>query len=101
MTDRIVKLGTTSLRATALGFVGANLLRLPSAAQRAQALRATHDVGVRHFDVAPMYGPGLAESETGRLARGRRDAITIAAKFGHRTGTAHSRAIPRRSRNGH
>jgi D-threo-aldose 1-dehydrogenase len=101
MNDRIVKLGTTTLETTVLGFGGGNLLRLLSAAQRAQALRATYDVSVRHFDVAPMYGLGLAESEIGRLARGRRDAITIAAKSGHRTGRAHSRASPRRSRNGH
>jgi len=82
MTDRIVRLGTTSIETTALGFGSANLFRLPSAAQRAQVLRAAYDAGVRHFDVAPMYGLGLAESEMGRFARGRRDTITIATKFG-------------------
>ena len=82
MTDRIVKLGTTGIETTAFGFGSANLFRLPSAAQRAQILRAAYDAGVRHFDVAPMYGLGLAESEMGRFARGRRDTITIATKFG-------------------
>jgi D-threo-aldose 1-dehydrogenase len=82
MSDRIVKLGTTGIETTALGFGSANLFHLPSAAQRAQVLRAAYDAGVRHFDVAPMYGLGLAESEIGRFARGRRDAITIATKFG-------------------
>jgi D-threo-aldose 1-dehydrogenase len=82
MTDRIVKLGTTGIETTALGFGSANLFRLPSAAQRAQVLRAAYDTGVRHFDVAPMYGLGLAESEIGRFARGRRDTMTIATKFG-------------------
>jgi D-threo-aldose 1-dehydrogenase len=82
MSDRIVKLGTTGIETTALGFGSANLFRLPSAAQRAEVLRAAYDAGVRHFDVAPMYGLGLAESEIGRFARGRRDAITIATKFG-------------------
>jgi D-threo-aldose 1-dehydrogenase len=82
MNDRLVKLGTTGIETTALGFGSANLFRLPSAAQRAQVLRVAYDAGVRHFDVAPMYGLGLAESEIGRFARSRRDAITIATKFG-------------------
>ncbi len=82
MTYRIVKLGTTGIETTALGFGSANLFRLPSAGQRAEVLRAAYDAGVRHFDVAPMYGLGLAESEIGRFARGRRDTITIATKFG-------------------
>lgn len=82
MTDRIARLGRTGIETTALGFGSANLFRLPSAAQRAQVLRAAYDAGVRHFDVAPMYGLGLAESEIGRFARGRRDTITIATKFG-------------------
>jgi D-threo-aldose 1-dehydrogenase len=82
MMPRIVRLGTTGIETTALGFGSANLFRLPSAAQRAQVLRAAYDAGVRHFDTAPMYGLGLAESEIGRFARGRRDTITIATKFG-------------------
>jgi D-threo-aldose 1-dehydrogenase len=82
MIYRTVKLGVTGVETTALGFGSANLFRLPGAAQRARILHAAYDAGVRHFDVAPMYGLGLAESETGRFARGRRDAITIATKFG-------------------
>jgi D-threo-aldose 1-dehydrogenase len=82
MTNRIVKLGTTSMEITALGFGSANLFRLPSGAQRVQVLRAAYHAGVRHFDVAPLYGLGLAESEIGRFARGRGDTITIATKFG-------------------
>ena len=82
MTYRTVKLGATGIETSALGFGCANLYRLPGAAQRAQILGTAYDAGVRHFDVAPMYGLGLAESEIGRFARGRRDAITIATKFG-------------------
>jgi D-threo-aldose 1-dehydrogenase len=82
MTYRTIKLGKTGIETTALGFGSANLFRLPSAAQRAQILCAAHDAGIRHFDVAPMYGLGLAETEIGRFARRRRDSITIATKFG-------------------
>ena len=40
MTYRIVKLGTTGIETTALGFGSANLFRLPSAGQHAEVLRA-------------------------------------------------------------
>jgi D-threo-aldose 1-dehydrogenase len=82
MTYRTIKLGKTGIETTALGFGTANLFRLPSAAQRAEILGAAYDAGVRHFDVAPMYGLGLAETEIGRFARDRRATITIATKFG-------------------
>ena len=82
MTYRTVKLGMTGIETSALGFGCANLYRLPGAAQRVQILGTAYDAGVRHFDVAPMYGLGLAEPEIGRFARGRRDSITIATKFG-------------------
>lgn len=45
-------------------------------------LAAAHDVGIRHFDVAPLYGLGLAEAELGRFLRGRRDTVTVTTKFG-------------------
>lgn len=82
MTYRTIKLGRTGIETTALGFGSANLYRLPSATQRAEILWVAYDAGVRHFDVAPMYGLGLAETEIGRFARRRRDTITIATKFG-------------------
>jgi D-threo-aldose 1-dehydrogenase len=68
----------------ALGFGCADLFRAPSSAERLRLLETAFDAGVRHFDVAPMYGLGLAEAELGRFARRHRDAITIATKFGIR-----------------
>jgi D-threo-aldose 1-dehydrogenase len=44
-------------------------------------LDAAYDAGIRHFDVAPMYGLGLAEPELGRFLRGR-PGITVGTKFG-------------------
>jgi D-threo-aldose 1-dehydrogenase len=82
MTNRTVKLGATGIESTALGFGSANIFRLSSAAQRSRILCAAYDAGIRHFDTAPMYGLGLAEAEVGRFARGRRDSMTIATKFG-------------------
>lgn len=40
------------------------------------------DAGLRHFDVAPMYGLGRAEAELGDALRHRRDAVVVVTKFG-------------------
>ena len=51
---------------------------------RSQSLRlleAAYDAGIRHFDVAPMYGYGEAESCLGEL-RARHTDITITTKYG-------------------
>jgi hypothetical protein len=45
-------------------------------------LAEVFEQGIRHFDVARMYGLGLVEGELGRFAKGRRDEIGIATKFG-------------------
>jgi diketogulonate reductase-like aldo/keto reductase len=79
-----VTLGVGGFQTTPLGFGCASLFRIPSPAQRAHILHAAYDAGIRHFDVAPMYGLGRAESELGTFARVRRDELTIATKFGIR-----------------
>ncbi len=65
-----------------LGFGCAQLLRLPRRRDRRRLLDAAFDAGLRHFDVARMYGLGMAEGEVGRFARDRRAEISIATKFG-------------------
>jgi D-threo-aldose 1-dehydrogenase len=40
--------------------------------------------GIRHFDTAPSYGYGQAESVLGEALRSTRDQLTIATKFGIR-----------------
>ena len=64
-----------------LGFGCASLMR-KSKRERMTLLDTAFDCGVRHFDVAAMYGLGQTEYEVGRFAFGRRDQITIATKFG-------------------
>ena len=77
-----VVLGEGGIRATRLGFGCAGLFRVPDPARRFSLLQAAYEAGLRHFDVAPMYGLGRAESELGRFARPRRGEMTIATKFG-------------------
>lgn len=79
---RTITIPGTGLVTTALGFGCADLYRAPSPTERRRVLDAAFASGIRHFDVAPMYGLGLAERELGRFARGRRDELVIATKFG-------------------
>ena len=65
-----------------LGLGCAGLMRLPRRGDRRRLLDAAYDAGLRHFDVARMYGLGMAEGELGRFARGRREEVSIATKFG-------------------
>lgn len=75
--------GTGSLTALApLGFGCAQLFRLHSARERQAVLAAAYEAGIRHFDVAPLYGLGQAEIELGQFLRGRRDTVTVTTKFG-------------------
>lgn len=77
-----VTLGADGLRTTSLGFGCASLFRISSRAHRSVLLHTAYDSGLRHFDVAPMYGFGRAEHELGVFARRRRADVTIATKFG-------------------
>ena len=49
---------------------------------RLRLLETALEQGIHHFDTAPLYGQGEAESLLGVFARGRRDRITITTKFG-------------------
>lgn len=53
-----------------------------SSGHRQRILAEAFEQGIRHFDVARMYGLGAAERELGRFARGRREELAIATKFG-------------------
>lgn len=65
-----------------LGFGCAGLMQSASGRQRQRILAAAFEQGIRHFDVARMYGLGAAERELGKFARGRREELVIATKFG-------------------
>lgn len=71
-----------SMNVTLFGFGCASLYSLPSARARRRVLDAAFDAGIRHYDVAPMYGLGVAEEELGVFARSHPDAVLVATKFG-------------------
>jgi aryl-alcohol dehydrogenase-like predicted oxidoreductase len=72
----------TDIRVSRIAYGTASLHRLPFATQRQALLAAAVDAGMSHFDTAPYYGYGVAESEIGTFIRGRRGHFTIATKIG-------------------
>jgi choline dehydrogenase-like flavoprotein len=79
---KIVPFSGAEQSAARLGFGCASLMQLPSQRQRQRLLEEAFEQGLRHFDVARMYGLGRAEHELGRFARSRRDQVSIGTKFG-------------------
>lgn len=75
-------LAGTDIRTSRIGFGCASLMRLPTRRERQALLGAAYDIGIRHFDVARMYGLGAVERELGIFLRGRRDQVTVTTKFG-------------------
>jgi D-threo-aldose 1-dehydrogenase len=76
------KLRTNDVVTSAIGFGCAGLFSIPQRRGRLAVLEAMYDVGIRHFDVAPMYGLGLAEAELASFLKHRRGNVTITTKFG-------------------
>lgn len=72
----------TGVTTTAVGFGCAGLFRIPQRAARRLALDIAYDAGIRHYDVAPMYGLGLAEAELAPFLVSRRAEVTVTTKFG-------------------
>jgi aryl-alcohol dehydrogenase-like predicted oxidoreductase len=79
---RRVVLENTDLQVSRLSFGTASLHHLMSSGARQNLLEVAIDNGFTHFDSAPLYGYGLAESELGRFAKQHRGKITIATKVG-------------------
>lgn len=72
------------MSADSLGFGTAGLFHpaLSGPRERLAMLEAAFANGIRHYDLAPIYGLGKAEPEFARFARRHRAEITIATKFG-------------------
>lgn len=80
------RLGTDGPEVAAIGL---GFMSFRTSADAAEHKRATElvdaaiDLGVTLFDTADIYGPEFSELLLGRAIRGRRDALTIATKFGN------------------
>ncbi|HWG17017.1 MAG TPA: aldo/keto reductase [Acidobacteriaceae bacterium] len=77
-----IELGTTGRRTTRLGFGCSSLMGATGRRESLAMLDAAYDAGIRHFDIAPMYGFGQAESCLGEFLARRRADVTVTTKFG-------------------
>jgi D-threo-aldose 1-dehydrogenase len=81
-----VRLGGTEVEVTRLGFGSASIGGLFRAVSDDQAIATVDrawDLGIRSFDVAPLYGYGTAERRLGAALRDRpRDQFVLSTKVG-------------------
>lgn len=80
------RLGTNGpeVSAIGLGFMSFRTGTGPEDEKQADAIVAEAvDLGITLFDTADVYGPEFSEILLGKALRGRRDAVTIATKFGN------------------
>src|ERR1700736_549713 len=77
-----IELSTTGRKTTRLGYGGSSLMGAMSRKESVAMLEAAFDAGIRHFDVAPMYGYGEAETCLGEFLEHHRGQITVTTKYG-------------------
>ena len=82
----VVRLGTSGIEITRIGFGGAplgHIRRTPTEADAFALLQAAWDAGIRYFDTAPFYGSGLSERRIGDFLRTKpRDEFVLSTKAG-------------------
>jgi len=79
-------LGSQGLRVPAMGLGCMGMSEFYGPADEAESIATLHralDLGVTFLDTADMYGPFKNEELIGKAVRGRRDAVTLATKFGN------------------
>ena len=77
-----IQLSTTGRSTTRLGFGCSSLMGAMGRKESVAMLEAAFEAGVRHFDVAPMYGFGQAESCVGEFLSGHKAEVTVTTKYG-------------------
>jgi aryl-alcohol dehydrogenase-like predicted oxidoreductase len=77
-----ISLGNTGRETTVLGFGGSSLMGALNRKQSLAMLESAFDAGIRHFDVAPMYGYGEAEACLGDFLERHRADVTVTTKYG-------------------
>ncbi|MBI3196371.1 MAG: aldo/keto reductase [Rhodospirillales bacterium] len=65
-----------------LGFGCVALTTLAGPRASRDLLEGVFELGLHHFDTAPVYGQGYSERLLGEFLRGKRDRVSVATKFG-------------------
>ena len=79
---RSIELADTGRQTTVLGFGCSSIMGSMGRRDSLRTLEKAFDAGVRHFDVAPMYGYGEAEACLGEFLSRHRGEATVTTKFG-------------------
>ena len=77
-----IPLADTNRHTTRLGFGCGNLMGAMNRSDSLRLLETAYDAGIRHFDVAPRYGYGEAESCLGEFLQHHRGQVTVTTKYG-------------------
>ncbi|HEX4156791.1 MAG TPA: aldo/keto reductase [Acidobacteriaceae bacterium] len=77
-----IRLATNGRETTRLGYGCSSIMGGLGRRESLRLLEAAFDAGIRHFDVAPMYGYGEAESCLGEFLARHRGAATVTTKYG-------------------
>jgi aryl-alcohol dehydrogenase-like predicted oxidoreductase len=77
-----IPLAGTNRQTTRLGFGCGSLMGATNRRASLKLLDSVFEAGIRHFDVAPMYGYGEAEACLGEFRQQHRGQITVTTKFG-------------------
>lgn len=77
-----IALAATGRTTTRLGFGCSGLMGGISERESLRLLETAYDAGIRHFDVAPSYGHGMAERCLGKFLRGKEAQVTVTTKYG-------------------
>lgn len=76
------RIGVDSPVTSRLGLGMATLMREGNSSRRLAVIEGALESGIRHFDVAPLYGLGSAEKELGRALEQCAHQTTVATKYG-------------------
>jgi D-threo-aldose 1-dehydrogenase len=77
-----IELATTGRQTTRLGFGCSSLMGATNRRDSLMLLETAYEAGIRHFDVAPMYGYGHAEACLGEFLERHPGELTVTTKFG-------------------
>lgn len=77
-----IDLATSGRSTSRLGYGCSSLMGATGRRESLHLLEAAYDAGIRHFDVAPMYGYGAAEGCMGEFLARHPGELTVATKYG-------------------
>lgn len=104
MTLTTHKLGSQGLRVSTIGLGCMGMSQSYGPADEAESIATLHraiELGCTFLDTAEVYGAYANEELLGRALKGRRDAVTLATKFGFRIENGRQVGTERNSRPAH